>query len=666
MSASQEEAHGTTAPTAAPVSAKAAVHCRRATVDNTTARRLDVIDLDQVIARVPAHNTPLNANDDTLSYFDAGEVDSDVEDTANEDTNPTMATDRSRWEAHEVMQMAWIRHDYNAQYHDQTRLQGQNRDVMLFEKLRERHPEFRHNLAAVKAKVFRMEAQYRRVGDLLLNDSGKGRPPKIPIFYDIFDRILGDRANARPPALTGSLPGANVSEGLGFESQCVHLGHPSAGGCQRSTGDPRLILGKGYRLVVLGGYGCTDPLLNKPFYPNGLVVGILTTTTATQDAASAAPIRPRARLHTPLRQRTASLPSGSPWNPPLTPPPASRASDDEPTDVAAMASPIRSHVLSAHTRALLRERGVNRRPGPATGSEVNTGNDPGIRFPLIHPTASTNASCMMHNENPSVYLPLLGASSARCRGKKCVPASADRRFHSAIDSAAPLLPRRWCYVAPLRCWRTDGSLRMLRPAIHRQLLRSGVAIFDLDYDAIRFAIYALSASVEGDCYQCVPPDQGKEAAALGAGESSLPGTAPAKALHSPLEQFRQWMDLRKGVAEVLVAVEKLKLKANPQASAVDMAVEGAEDVEEEGLEAATSTEAAGVADTAMTTRATDAVADGSTASVIFATRADTFGEIATSSLMDGLLLKAKRVEEQEEGEEEAVEAVAVAEVVLQV
>ncbi|CAI7813254.1 unnamed protein product, partial [Closterium sp. NIES-54] len=40
--------------------------------------------------------------------------------------------------------------------------------------------------------------------------------------------------------------------GLGFESQCVHFGHPSAGGCQRSTGDPRWILGKGYRLVVLG------------------------------------------------------------------------------------------------------------------------------------------------------------------------------------------------------------------------------------------------------------------------------------------------------------------------------------------------------------------------------------------------------------------------------
>ncbi|CAI7778988.1 unnamed protein product [Closterium sp. NIES-54] len=33
---------------------------------------------------------------------------------------------------------------------------------------------------------------------------------------------------------------------------------------------------KGYRLVVLGGYRRTDPLLNKPFNPNGLVVGILT------------------------------------------------------------------------------------------------------------------------------------------------------------------------------------------------------------------------------------------------------------------------------------------------------------------------------------------------------------------------------------------------------
>ncbi|CAI7856259.1 unnamed protein product [Closterium sp. NIES-54] len=92
------------------------------------------------------------------------------------------------------------------------------------------------------------------------------------------------------------------SEGLGFESQCVHFGHPSAGGCQRSTGDPRLILGKGYRHVGLGGYGRTDPLLNKPFYPNGLVVGILTchclvsgAQTGAQNEAHRSPLLPDSR-----------------------------------------------------------------------------------------------------------------------------------------------------------------------------------------------------------------------------------------------------------------------------------------------------------------------------------------------------------------------------------
>ncbi|CAI7738280.1 unnamed protein product [Closterium sp. NIES-53] len=65
-----------------------------------------------------------------------------------------------------------------------------------------------------------------------------------------------------------------------------------------------------------------------------------------------------------------------------------------------------------------------------------------------------------------------------------------------------------------------------------ELLRSGVASFDLDYDAILSTIYALSASAKGGCYQCVPPDLGIEAPALGAGESSLPGTVTAEALHT--------------------------------------------------------------------------------------------------------------------------------------
>ncbi|CAI7844188.1 unnamed protein product [Closterium sp. NIES-54] len=65
-----------------------------------------------------------------------------------------------------------------------------------------------------------------------------------------------------------------------------------------------------------------------------------------------------------------------------------------------------------------------------------------------------------------------------------------------------------------------------------KLLRSGAAIFDLDYDAILAAMYALSVSAEGDCYLCVPPSPGIEAAALGASECALPSTAPAEALHT--------------------------------------------------------------------------------------------------------------------------------------
>ncbi|CAI7908859.1 unnamed protein product, partial [Closterium sp. NIES-53] len=69
-------------------------------------------------------------------------------------------------------------------------------------------------------------------------------------------------------------------------------------------------------------------------------------------------------------------------------------------------------------------------------------------------------------------------------------------------------------------------------SVGAELVRSGVAIFDLDYDAILAAMYALSVTAEGDCYLCVPHDLGIEAAALGASESVLPGTAPAKAMHT--------------------------------------------------------------------------------------------------------------------------------------
>ncbi|CAI7912388.1 unnamed protein product [Closterium sp. NIES-54] len=52
----------------------------------------------------------------------------------------------------------------------------------------------------------------------------------------------------------------------------------------------------------------------------------------------------------------------------------------------------------------------------------------------------------------------------------------------------------------------------------------GVDIFTLDNDDILTAMYALSASAEGDCSRCVPPDPSIAATALGASESgTLPG-----------------------------------------------------------------------------------------------------------------------------------------------
>ncbi|CAI7886411.1 unnamed protein product [Closterium sp. NIES-54] len=93
---------------------------------------------------------------------------------------------------------------------------------------------------------------------------------------------------------------------------------------------------------------------------------------------------------------------------------------------------------------------------------------------------------------------------------------------------------------------SGGGQRQQQQRSH--LSRAGVAIFDLDYDAILDAMYALSTSDEGDCYLCVPPDPGIEAAALGAGEaaalgasasaapgageSALSGTASAQVFHT--------------------------------------------------------------------------------------------------------------------------------------
>ncbi|CAI7896616.1 unnamed protein product, partial [Closterium sp. NIES-53] len=117
-------------------------------------------------------------------------------------------------------------------------------------------------------------------------------------------------------------------------------------------------------------------------------------------------------------------------------------------------------------------------------------------------------------------------------------------------SRATLSPQqlRECDVARQRGGGTGPCTYVLRTGDRAELSRAGVAIFDLDYDAILAAMYAVSYSAEGDCYLCVPPYPGIEAAALGtgeaaalgasasaapgAGESALSGTASAQAFHT--------------------------------------------------------------------------------------------------------------------------------------
>ncbi|CAI7926862.1 unnamed protein product [Closterium sp. NIES-54] len=65
------------------------------------------------------------------------------------------------------------------------------------------------------------------------------------------------------------------------------------------------------------------------------------------------------------------------------------------------------------------------------------------------------------------------------------------------------------------------------------LLRKNIDIFALDFDAILGAMYALTISVEGDCYLSVPPDPGigtSETAPPGASASSPLGPGEAAAL----------------------------------------------------------------------------------------------------------------------------------------
>ncbi|CAI7905209.1 unnamed protein product [Closterium sp. NIES-54] len=124
-----------------------------------------------------------------------------------------------------------------------------------------------------------------------------------------------------------------------------------------------------------------------------------------------------------------------------------------------------------------------------------------------------------------------GGSQRGRRGETCgLPHTAQRCFGHLSDA-----------------WRAQFSDAVELPC-WGDLLRQNVAIFDLDFDAILAAKYAVTDSAEDDCYLSVLPDPSIEATALGAsasaalgtgesaapgvGESALFGTPPTEALHT--------------------------------------------------------------------------------------------------------------------------------------
>ncbi|CAI7868048.1 unnamed protein product [Closterium sp. NIES-53] len=130
----------------------------------------------------------------------------------------------------------------------------------------------------------------------------------------------------------------------------------------------------------------------------------------------------------------------------------------------------------------------------------------------------------------------LRASDARYRATTLYSIYSQLRLVETCDRAGHTCGRlhtqHRCFSRLDDAWRAEFGDDVELPRWADQL-KSRIAIFDLDFDAILSAMYALSVSAEGDCYRCVPPDPGIAATALGASESStLPGTMPAEAFHT--------------------------------------------------------------------------------------------------------------------------------------
>ncbi|CAI7865097.1 unnamed protein product [Closterium sp. NIES-53] len=175
---------------------------------------------------------------------------------------------------------------------------------------------------------------------------------------------------------------------------------------------------------------------------------------------------------------------------------------------------------------------------PASLTPFALGAPPPPSSPPLH-LQLLSASSELRGSGPRLLL-VGGARATGARGAGVVEVEAGAAAVEGVGGAG--------VVAEVGVARVVGGSVGDRWA---DLLRKGIDIFALDYDAILAAMYALTISAEGDCYLSVPPDPGigtceaaalgasataalgpGEAAALGASASTSVGTAPTEALHT--------------------------------------------------------------------------------------------------------------------------------------
>ncbi|CAI7909538.1 unnamed protein product [Closterium sp. NIES-54] len=92
-----------------------------------------------------------------------------------------------------------------------------------------------------------------------------------------------------------------------------------------------------------------------------------------------------------------------------------------------------------------------------------------------------------------------------------------------------------CFGRLTDAWRAQFPDADELPRWHDLLLQN-VPIFDLDFDAILGAMYALADITEGDCYLSVPPDPGTMATALGASAAAALGASADSTTLTPLSR----------------------------------------------------------------------------------------------------------------------------------